>query len=338
MVAQLDADYLELGYGRVARRLASYALFEGRPHTTRGQWFNAVVKCLIKSLAATPGMPSVNRPIFITGLGRSGTTIVGKILSAHRQVGFLNEPKLMWALADPRTDVCADYLAQGGRFRLSAEQAAPGTALFVRRAYARYAALVGARRIVDKYPEFVFRVGYTKSLFPDAIVIFLTRNGRDACSSIAGWGARKVTRRAGETEDWWGRNDKKWRYLWDELVLPDPQYRQIADLGPDKLDAVNRAALEWILSMREGISEEARHPESITRLRYEDLLEDPEGFARQLLTACQLPHDDSVMRYVKRQVGPGETHSEIELVSALRDLFESTMLALGYNVRSRQEQ
>ena len=43
MVAQLDKEYVELSKERALKRFLSYLFFEGRPHTTKGQWFNPVV-------------------------------------------------------------------------------------------------------------------------------------------------------------------------------------------------------------------------------------------------------------------------------------------------------
>jgi len=93
MVAQLDKEYVELSKERALKRFLSYLFFEGRPHTTKGQWFNPVVFALLRLLAKLPGDKSLNKPVFITGLGRSGTTVLGLIMSVHKDLGYLNEPK-----------------------------------------------------------------------------------------------------------------------------------------------------------------------------------------------------------------------------------------------------
>ncbi len=103
MIAQIDREYLSYGFARTARRLASYGLYEGRPLTTKGRFINPLVFTWLNILAALPGEPVVRQPIFITGLGRSGTTILGILLSVHREVGYLNEPKALWHVIDPRT-------------------------------------------------------------------------------------------------------------------------------------------------------------------------------------------------------------------------------------------
>ena len=54
MVAQLDRLYATLRPQRVPPRLISYALFEGRPLTTRGRWINPLVLAHLELEARLP--------------------------------------------------------------------------------------------------------------------------------------------------------------------------------------------------------------------------------------------------------------------------------------------
>ncbi len=96
MPAQLDSLYIRTRPTKAVSRLISYALFEGRPLTTRGRWINPLVFALSGTLKTLPQIKKVKKPIFIIGMGRSGTTILGVVMSMHRDVGFLNEPKALW--------------------------------------------------------------------------------------------------------------------------------------------------------------------------------------------------------------------------------------------------
>ena len=60
-----------------------------------------------------------NHPIFIVGTGRSGTTILGKILSVHKQVAFLNEPKALWFFANKEDDLIGSYSKSKGRYHFN---------------------------------------------------------------------------------------------------------------------------------------------------------------------------------------------------------------------------
>jgi hypothetical protein len=330
MIAQVDRDYARYGYGRLARRLASYAFFEGRPHTTRGQWFNPVVFALLRSLVSIPGNPNVQRPIFLTGLGRSGTTILGTLLSLHRDVGFLNEPKAIWSLIDPRTDINGDYVADGGVFRLDAADVTAQTRERAHRLFARYLALTGAQRLLDKYPELIFRVGYLLELFPDARIIFITRNGLDTCQSIVQWSQHNGVKVGDRIDDWWGRGDIKWRYLCEQLIDLDPAYKTVRRLPLAELDHVNRGALEWIITMREGVAQETRHPGAVMRIAYERLVESPRDELGKLMEACGLPLDPAVTDYAARNLYRTVPKPYPRLVPPVARLFETTMDLVGY--------
>lgn len=334
MVAQLDDPYKSrLGAARIARRVASWAMFEGRPHTTKGQWFNPVVFGLLRTMSAVPGKPSLDRPIFVTGLGRSGTTILGKLFSAHPDVGFLNEPKAIWSLIAPDSDVCADYVASGGRFRLGANDASQTKSQLAHRLFSRYLSMVGAKRLVDKYPELVFRLDFVRALLPDAKLVFITRHGRDACQSIALWSTRKGTNSDSpdeQTEDWWGRDGVKWRYLMDELVKPDSRYAGIAGLEENGLSEVERAAIEWLVTTEAGLDWEQDNPGQIIRVVYEELATDPQTVIPAMLTACELSIDQDLLDYAGEVLNPPPLREDPELCDEIKQQFDRVLVRAGY--------
>jgi len=330
MIAQLDKVYLQYGKRFALRRLASYLFFEGRPHTTRGQWVNPFINGFLRLLAALPGEVKADRPIYITGLGRSGTTILGKILSLHEDVGFLNEPKLMWAIAEARTDICGDYRVSDGRFLLNAEEVHPETQRTIHRILTRYARMVGAKRALDKYPEFIFRIDYLKRISPDAKIIFIARNGYDVVASVAHWSQTKGVQVGKRTDDWWGRDDVKWNYLHKQIIQANPEYSEVAQLRSEAFDHVNRAAMEWILTMRQGLHEIESRPEQIYRLNYEDLIQQPVEQLIPLLQACELPISDNVLTYSKKVLYERPRKEKPVLQGPIAVLFDETMQRMGY--------
>ncbi|BFM05565.1 sulfotransferase family protein [Halioxenophilus aromaticivorans] len=330
MIGQLDKTYLTYSKRSVAHRLVSYFLFEGRPHTTKGQWINPFVNAFLRTLALVPGEPIPDRPIYITGLGRSGTTILGKVLSLHEQVGFLNEPKMMWAIADPKTDVCGDYVQQGGRFLLSGSDVPEGAPSKVQRILARYASLTGVERPLDKYPEFIFRVDYLKQVLPNAKVVFISRNGCDAVASVAHWSQDKGVNVGERTDDWWGRGDVKWTYLCEQIISQQPEYAAVANVDLKTMDHTNRAALEWIITMRQGLVAKAQMPDDIYHIKYEELVKAPKEQMIRLLEACELPMSDDVLTYAKDVLYDRPRKDKPELMPDISKLFDETMSQLGY--------
>ena len=330
MVAQIDHEYRNYGLGRLTRRLASYALFEGRPATTRGQWFNPFVFGWLKVLGVIPGTPSIARPIFITGLGRSGTTILGMLLSLHNDVGFLNEPKAIWHLIEPSQDLNANYCSTGGRYRLTADDVTPEKKRLAHRIFSRYLSLTGASRLVDKYPEMIFRIDYLRALFPDAKVIFITRNGSDAVPSVVKWSEDQGVIRNGIVEDWWGRGDVKWQYLCEQIILADRQYEAVWDLATANLNQADRAALEWITSMREGLTQQRRFPDMIVQVAYESLLSDAGSALDKLQRQCGLEPDPAVTDYAAKRLYGNPAKAWPTLHPAVDGLFRETMVELDY--------
>lgn len=330
MIAQVDRKYLSYGLGRTIRRIISYGLYEGRPLTTRGQIINPLVFAWLRLLAALPGTPKVDRPIFIMGLGRSGTTILGILLSLHRSIGYLNEPKALWHVIDVRQDVNGNYSSTGAQFRLGAEDVCPDIKLRAHRLFGRYLALSGANRVVDKYPELIFRVPYVRKLFPDAKFVFITRNGRDVIASVVKWSERRGIESGSHTDDWWGRDDLKWNYLREQLILTDRTYQSVWPLATPDLNHADRSALEWIVTMREGLTQTQRFPEAVIRIGYEALLANPTEELAKLQRFCDLAPDPIVADYAMSRLYRSPTRSSLALHPEIDILLQDTMVRLGY--------
>ena len=178
MIAQINSDYIKTRPMKALTRLVSYALFEGRPVTTKGRWINPLVFSLLKMFAANNNRyKSVEKPIFILGTGRSGTTILGIVLSMHREIGYLNEPKAIWHLIHPHEDIIGNYSRADAKYRLTAEDATYEMRQRASQMFGAYLTATRSKRLVDKYPELIFRIDFVRALFPDARFIFLARNG-----------------------------------------------------------------------------------------------------------------------------------------------------------------
>jgi hypothetical protein len=331
MVAQLDKEYLLQRPARALSRLASYSLFEGRPLTTRGRWINGWLTKRSRRIASARPTNRVDRPLFILGTGRSGTTVLGKILSLHREVGWLNEPKLLWHVACPYEDLNGNYTSEPARYRLAEEDAREATRVAITNLYAQYLRSTRNSRVLDKYPELIFRVPFIKRIFPDARFLLLVRNGYDTCRSIARWSAAHGDADHGGTVDWWGTKDRKWLYLVDQLVKNDPELglhaAAIAEFGDQKA----RAAVEWDLSMREGLKLQSLYPNDIMTVRYETLTSAPTNCVQRILEFGELADDQPVLDYASSVLRPTHEKGSIALPSIISQSFEKTMQRLGYN-------
>lgn len=338
MIAELDPIYIKTRPGKALVRLVSHLFFQGRYLTTRHRWLNSFLLAEMKLIAALPQLRPVNKPIFIIGMGRSGSTILGKVLSMHREVGFLNEPKVIWYTVDPREDVNGNFYQGPAQYHFAASDATSDRKKAIQRIYGFYQALTGSTRIVDKYPEVVYRIPYARELFPDARIVLLIRNGWDTVYSTTAWSKREGRKVNGVLEDWWGADQRKWRFMVDQLVPTDP----VLSARQNEIETFTRhedmAAVEWAISAREGLKWLKKLPESIHLIHYEHLTEKPVEALKALLDFCELPDDKVFLDYAQRVLVPGRTHNaRIDLSSAIEPLFLETMSELGYPARKRSE-
>lgn len=330
MVAQVDSCYFKTRPTKLASRLVSYALFEGRPLTTRGQWINPLLFAHFALEKRLPQLKKVEQPVFILGTGRSGTTILGVVLSMHRKVGFLNEPKAMWHAIYPDEDVIGSYSRGPARYRLNAADVDAGVKHNAHRLFGAYLATIFSKRLVDKYPELIFRVPFVREIFPDAKFIFLVRNGWDTCASIDKWSARCGEQQNGEIHDWWGVNQRKWKLMLKELIEPDPYFANVKAAATDFENHTDMAALEWVVTMREGLRRMRENEGCIHQVRYEDLVAEPRTTLRAIADFAGLSEDETWLRYGESVLRPAPQHAEFDMHPTLRPLFDETMQALGY--------
>jgi hypothetical protein len=337
MVAQLDSTFLRAAPGRTASRLVGYFLFEGRPVTTTGRWWNPVVFRHLHFAASRAGM-QVDRPVFIVGMGRSGTTLLGRILAAHPSVGFLNEPKAMWHLIRDDEDIIGSYAEpRTGRLYLSArdvdeEVTARGRALF-----AWYLRASRSGRVVDKYPELIFRHAFVRAIFPDARFLIAVRSPWATLKSVTGWSNSNATGSA----DWWGVRDQKWDILWSQGVAQNPANSDLAALDlANETSHHTRAAIEWVVTMREAISLASIDPCSYI-VRYEELGRHPRDVVRDTLRFCELPASSRTEAYACATVSAhesanGERHTCSSLLpKMLTDAIDQTWARLDATGRAR---
>ena len=330
MIAQLDADYVRARPWKAATRLLSWLAFEGRPVTTRMRWINPLVFRFLEMARRWPGGRRAEAPIYIVGTGRSGTTILGKVLSLHPEVGFLNEPKAIWHAAHPGEDVIGNYTRGAASYRLGAGDADDEVASAVRRIYGTYLSLTRAGRVLDKYPEMIFRVPFVRAIFPDATFVLLVRDGWDTVRSIDRWSDRLGQETASRTHDWWGVDDRKWRLLVRDVVAADPALA-------DRVEAIgaldghrDRAAVEWTVTMREGRRWLERLSGDVRLLRYEQLVAEPRPAVSGVLSACGLAPDETTLRYAERSLREKGHKPPCELHPAVDDVFRETMETMGY--------
>lgn len=329
MIAQLNKSYIKLRWWKIYQRLLAYFLFEGRPLTTKGQWLNALVLLWLKFLKLFSVLPE-QLPVFIIGTGRSGTTLLGMMLSMHRDIIFLNEPKIIWYAANNSDDAIGSYNKNAGTYLLNEHDATNSVIKTMNHVYGCLNKITGSKLIADKYPELIFRMDYALKIFPEAKFIFITRNFYDTIHSTQQWNKNNTVFKNNAKEDWWGLNNRKWKLICKEL-LPQSQLlkNHIAEIILFD-DDILKSSVEWIITMEKGLEEMSRR-KNVVKIKYEQLICDHHATLKTLISFLQLPHDDKVFDYSQSVIRSERKKSDlIELPEFLNDAATVLMQELGY--------
>lgn len=332
MVAELDNKIIYKRPSRALARLTSHFLFQGRPLTTSHQWLNPILLAQFSVIKKIPIKENISRPIYILGMGRSGTTILGKILSVHPEIGFLNEPKALWYSINDKDDLIGTYSNTVGRYWLDASDVTPQIIQSAHRLYAFYATLTLSKRIVDKYPEMIFRVSYLKTIFPDAQFVIIVRNGWDTIRSVCTWSGKNQVTKNGEIHNWWGENNQKWRLLVQQVVPHIPLLAPIIDDIQEMTRQEDLAAVEWIATMHQGQRVINQFPGDVFVVRYEEMTTCPREIMANLIKFCGLSEDSFFVDYAVKTLSPNSYKEATELHSSLQSPFANMMKSIGYSV------
>jgi hypothetical protein len=143
------------------------------------QWIQDYNKAYWKNLPSSNNKSE--RPIFIVGMFRSGTTLCEQILSSHPEVygaGELSDISTISYSLNPSTihDKSPASLKDITSTQLNS---AAETYLKTLSTYSTTAA-----HVVDKMPANFFHVGLIAKLFPNAHIVHMIRDPRDTCLSM----------------------------------------------------------------------------------------------------------------------------------------------------------
>ena len=123
-----------------------------------------------------------NRPVFVVGLPRSGTTLTEQILASHNAIVGLGELPDMRKIAQGLGYGSADPEVFTGRVAKLTKREAHDLAQTYCKAYKR--APKDAQRLVDKSPHNYELLGLIALLFPKAHIINCRRDPMDNCVAI----------------------------------------------------------------------------------------------------------------------------------------------------------
>jgi hypothetical protein len=223
--------------------------------------------------------------LLIVGCARSGTTLLQRMVDAHRQIAITRETHWIAKRFEKRQGVTPDglvtpellsWLFSDEKFTrmgigqdelegLVAAEEPVSYSTFVTGVFDLYGKGQGKRLVGDKTPGYVRRIPTLHALWPEARFVHLIRDGRDVCMSIQNW--RTAERALGRFSTW----------------------------GEDKVTA---AALWWEWHVRLGKEDGGSlAPNLYHEVRYEALVSVPEETCAALCDFLGLPYDDAMLKF-----------------------------------------
>jgi hypothetical protein len=193
----------------------------------------------------------------VVGCARSGTSILGELLAAHPDLMYIYEAHHVWEMAG---------MGVADSHRLTAEHATFDVRRQIRRWFEEQRGT--AIWTVEKTPRNILRIPFLQTVFPEAKIIHIIRDGRDvACSLVQGIGGTA------------------WHHLkppsWGEI------FRQ--ETG------VIRCAMAWQAIMEIALADLANVPH--LPVYYEDLVSNPRIEARRLMRYLNLDQHPAVTAF-----------------------------------------
>lgn len=221
----------------------------------------------------------IDRPVFIIGMPRTGSTVLRDVLAnmpefatttgltrkAPTCLPLLRVLNLVVRRDDPvEAGTMWDRFGRPDSHVMRAEDATPAARRYFTRAAETVLAFYRKPRFLAKCPRNALRIDFLLAIFPDARFIHLVRDGRAVCRSIL-----QRRRSAGDLQAWWDARPDGWQ-AWA------------------KLDPVAGIAHQWDAVVR--IADEAGRrlpPGQFAELRYEDFAADPVSSVQRLVQFCE---------------------------------------------------
>ncbi|UYV13799.1 MAG: sulfotransferase [Phycisphaera sp.] len=227
----------------------------------------------------------MSEPIaFLTGCGRSGTSILGTMIGASPDVRYLNDFFPIWIEPFPQCDAWG--LREGTRRRDNCIELTEDD--LTDEGQEQFWEITRQQRqskplLVEKVALNNFRLRFLATLAPEAKMINIVRHGVEVARSIA----KRV-----EVGQWYGEGDRKWHLL-EDLARGRGLDNELALCT----NHVARGLLEWRMSVEvAGEHIEAIGDDRVLQVRYEDLIADAPLVATRIADHLELSSGSAAMR------------------------------------------
>lgn len=280
----------------------------------------------------------VEKPIFVLGAPRSGTTWLGKVLAQHPDIAHWGEINNVWIWGN--TNRPDDVLTEN--------ELNPRIQKYIIKKFANYLKKYGKSRICDKTPRNSLRISFIHAVFPDAKIIMMLRDGRSVISStkkklkyseglkwkevyyrlkeVPLWEwyiflprlRSRLRRMLGRPLDYWGARPPGWQ----EWSGKYPSHIMLAK--------------QWAETMKIATSEGGKLPmENYFEISYEELVNFPQEGFQKLINFVDLNCSDSVIEFAMATADPSRVDKwqdilDQTVLNEIKGIMEPVMTQLGY--------
>lgn len=256
-------------------------------------------------LASKKTAPRLERPVFMIGCPRGGTTIAVELLGAHPHVANWSEAGRVWdpvSYEDPNAD--HEWTAD----RYTEQEAGRLHALF------SFRLLKTRKRVfVNKHPRNSLRITYIDRIFPDARFIHVVRDGRAVVNSVL----REISR------DPWRKNLPFWGFC------KPPAWKDLLHLSP-----VEQTAHQWNDIVRYVSNHGEVLKDRFFEVRYEDLCKRPRAVVADMFRFAGLSSDEGILGDLPTEL-PNYDYKYVENLSPdeialVESIQHDTLVKYGY--------
>lgn len=239
-------------------------------------------------------MNPIDRPIFIVGMPRSGSTAYHRVLAEHPALATTTHLTRKAPACYPALKLLSlfvhnhkpgeagtmwDKFVTGDTDILRAADVTPASRRYYTTAVANVLRLYDRPRFISKCPRNGMRMDFLRAIFPDALFIHLVRDGRAVCRSVL-----ERRQRAGGLDRWWDVKPEAWR----EMERDTP----VASVGRQW-----RAVVRYVREVGQTFP-----AAQFMELRYEDFTRDPVGFLGRTAAFCGLDWSEDARRTASRSI------------------------------------
>lgn len=252
----------------------------------------------------------IDRPIFIVGSPRSGTSVFSRYFGQHPQLANWSEGHCLF---DP------GYIFRGGEHRWDETK---GNWYGTRRLRANvdwFSRYIASRQKIDhvrftnKLPRNTLRIPWLLKVFPDAQFVHIIRDGRAVVRSMI-----RVIDRQKKHDRILGSFARP--LGWQEYYEKDPY------------EAHSR---QWV-GIEETVMEDLKavSDDRIFRTKYEDFIRDTRGIMKQICAQFDLDHDDNTIsiwpEHLENRNVKWPQECTPEQIETMRKWVTPTLMAYGY--------